>query len=195
MQVMVALSALLGVAQALLVPAPPGPYNVAVKHAELVDTNRIDTFAPQPNTKRRYMASVYLPVDAKLGCKTQKVPYMPPLTAEVFNSIGEDLGAPPNLLENFEMEFCDLDTVKVGMNHELTMKKFPVAIFSPGYQGSRLLYGALARSAASLGYIVITLDHTHETGVVEFPDGHAAYPHPAAANSNMTITLRQLEAS
>ncbi|KAF5023530.1 hypothetical protein F66182_4397 [Fusarium sp. NRRL 66182] len=103
----------LGAVQALLVPSPLGPYHVAVKHIELVDQGRIDPFAPKANTQRRIMASAYLPVDAKYGCKSQVVPYMPPVTASVFSKVGESsLGLPGGMLEQFQMEFCDMSTAR-----------------------------------------------------------------------------------
>ncbi|KAH7191768.1 Alpha/Beta hydrolase protein [Fusarium flagelliforme] len=163
--------ALLGAAQAILMPSPPGPYNVAVRDIELIDSNRIDAFAPEPNTKRRIMVSAYLPIDAKHNCKPQVVPYMPALTASVFGELGASLGIPNGTIESFEMEFCNISTIKSSKSK----KEFPVVIFSPGAQGTRLVWGAVARSLASLGYIVFTLDHTYETLVVEFPDGSAAY--------------------
>ncbi|KAM5344502.1 hypothetical protein ACJ41O_013038 [Fusarium nematophilum] len=184
------LTLLFGAAQALVVPPPPGPYAVAVKHIELVDPSRIDPFAPEANTKRRTVASAYLPVDARYGCKAQVVPYMPPLTASVFGKVGESMGLPQGVLENFEMEFCDISTVNLDGSHRARME-FPVAVFSPGFRGTRLLYGALARSLASLGYIVMTLDHTYETFVVEFPDGSVEYA--TNPSSNETVTLSQLE--
>ncbi|KAH6888193.1 Alpha/Beta hydrolase protein [Thelonectria olida] len=189
---LLALPLLFGAAQALLVPPPPGPYAVAVKHIELVDPSRIDPFAPEANTKRRIMVSAYLPVDARYGCKAQVVPYMPPLTASVFGQVGESLGLPQGMIEKFEMEFCDVSTVNLHVSRRERKKEFPVAVFSPGYGGTRLVYGALARSVASLGYIVMTVDHTYEAMVVEFPDGSAAYAQPSAA-SNQSLTLRELE--
>jgi hypothetical protein len=183
-------SLLFGAARALLVPPPPGSYDVAVKHIELIDPSRIDPFAPEVNTKRRIMASVYLPIDAHYRCKAQVVPYMPPLTARIFEKVGESLGVPQGLFGDFEMEFCDIETLNLDGGHK-ERKKFPVTVFSPGFQGTRFVYGALARSLASLGYIVVTLDHTYETSVVEFPDGSAAY----ATLGNETLTLKQLEVS
>ena len=190
---LLALPLLLGAAQALLVPPPPGPYAVAVKNIELIDPSRIDPLAPEPNTKRRFMASAYLPVDDRCDCLTQVVPYMPALTASIFGKLGESLGVPQGFLERFELEFCDISSVKSDVNAK--KKDFPVAVFSPGLGGTRLIYGALARSLASLGYIVITLDHTYETGVVEFPDGSVAYAGAYATyigSGNATVILEGL---
>uniref|UniRef100_A0A4E9D643 1-alkyl-2-acetylglycerophosphocholine esterase n=1 Tax=Gibberella zeae TaxID=5518 RepID=A0A4E9D643_GIBZA len=185
---LVSLFALFKATQALLVPSPPGPYHVAVKNLELVDPSRIDHFAPEPNTRRRIMVSVYLPVEAHHRCKSQVVPYMPLLTAGVFGDLGATLGIPNGTIESFNMEFCDLSTIKPKRSHR-SKKEFQVAIFSPGAQGTRLVYGAMARSLASMGYIILTVDHTYETLVVEFPDGSAAY-----ATTGNTSALIMLEA-
>lgn len=187
-----AISLLLSTAQALMVPPPTGLYSVAVKHFELIDSNRTDSLAPHPNTKRRFMSSVYLPVDAIYNCKSQTVPYMPMLTARVFGQMGEQLGIPQGTLERFEMDFCDLSTIALDVDAGAEKKQYPVAIFSPGYGGTRLVYGAMARSLASLGYIVFTLDHTYEASVVQFPDGSDEYSTDLGLG-NMTTTLEQLE--
>lgn len=178
--------------RALLVPSPPGPYDVAVRNFELVDTNRIDTFAPKPKTKRRLMVSAYLPIDAQYGCKDEVVPYVPALTAKAYGKVAGTLGLPDNIVKDFEMKVCNISSVKPKRFHK-PKKEYPIALFSPGYQGSRLVYGAMARSLASLGYIILTVDHTYEAFVVEFPDGTAV---PAAEfPDNMNSTYRQLEVS
>jgi hypothetical protein len=177
---------------ALMVPSPPGPYSVAVKHFELIDSNRTDSLAPKPNTKRRFMSSVYLPIDAGYECKSQIVPYMPMLTAKVFGQTGEQLGIPQGTLEQFDMEFCDLSTITLDTDASAEKKRYPVAVFSPGYGGTRLVYGAMARSLASLGYVVFTVDHTYEASVVQFPDGSDEYS-TGLGLENMTTTLEQLE--
>lgn len=90
------------------------------------------------------------------------------------------------------MEFCDLSTVPLDMDAAAERKRYPVAIFSPGYAGTRLVYGAMARSLASLGYVVFTVDHTYEASVVQFPDGSDEYSTDLGLG-NMTTTLEQLE--
>ncbi|KAF5974357.1 platelet-activating factor acetylhydrolase [Fusarium coicis] len=187
---LLALLTFLRTSRALLVPSPPGPYNVAVKNFELIDTNRIDTFAPNPDTKRRLVVSAYLPIDSQYGCKDEVVPYVPALTAEAYGKVAGALGLPDNIVKDFEMKVCNISSVKPKRFHKPN-KDYPVALFSPGYQGSRLVYGAMARSLASLGYIILTVDHTYEAFVVEFPDGTAATA--AEFPDNMNSTYRQLE--
>ena len=188
---LLAITFILGAAAGVLVPSPPGPYSVAFKSFELEDPSRIDPFAPKANTTRRFMASAYLPIDAKYDCKRQVVPYMPPKTADVYGKQAKDLGLPQDIITKFEMEFCDISSLDLKKTESEMKPDFPVAVFSPGYGGSRYAYGALARAAASLGYIVITVDHTYEADIVEFPDGSVAYAQPSAA-SDPKLTPREL---
>ncbi len=188
---LLSLSLLPGAAQALLVPPPPGPYSVAVRAFELVDKSRIDPFAPEANTTRRFMASAYLPINTQYECNDEIVPYMPAITASVFGKVGETLGVPEEVISEFEMKFCNISTVK--LDKDTGKKQFPVAVFSPGLGGTRLVYGALARSLASLGYIVITLDHTYDSLVVEFPDGSVAYAPDLELGANTTLNRQGLE--
>ena len=167
-------------------PPPSGPYSVAVKHLELDDVDRIDQLAPKNGTKRRFMASAYLPIDAAYRCdEPEVVPYMPNLTATVFGKAGEALGLPADFIGEFQIEFCDISTIDRACS--VKEKEFPVVVFSPGFQGTRFMYAALARSLASLGYIVINVDHTYETFVVEFPDGSAEYAPEGLQLDNKTM--------
>ncbi|KAI7766939.1 hypothetical protein LZL87_013856 [Fusarium oxysporum] len=187
---LLALLTFLKTSRALLVPSPPRPFDVDIRNFELTDTNRIDSFAPKLNTKRRLMVSVYLPIDAQYGCRDEVVPYVTALTAEAYGKVAGTLGLPDNIVEAFETKVCNISSVKPKRSHKLK-KEYPIALFSPGYQGSRLMYGAMARSLASLGYIILTVDHTYEALVVESPDGTAV---PAAEfPDNMNSTYRQLE--
>lgn len=52
--------------------------------------------------------------------------------------------------------------------------KFPILLFSPGEGLPRLLYTATAEDIASLGYIVVTIDHPNDTAFIEYPDGRVA---------------------
>lgn len=188
---------LFGAAHAVLVPKPPGPYSVAVKAFELVDPHRKDLLAPKNNdTIRRTMASVYLPVETTYNCNTEKKPYMPALTASVYDKVAAALnaGLPADFFEQFEMENCNISSIQIPTN--LQKEQFPVAIFSPGQTASRLLYGALARSLASKGYIIFTLDHAYETTIVEFPDGEVVYGYNIAqANESMYPRVLQQRVS
>lgn len=155
--------------EAILVPRALGPYVAAVEHFELIDVNRVDRFASKPNTPRRFMASAYIPISREHQCQMYNVPYVPFLSGKVYDGLVAQMGLPAGFLGQFEMDYCNTSTI--NPQGQSDKKKFPIAIFSPALAMSRLAYGAMARSLASFGYIVLTVDHPHEALFVEFPDG------------------------
>lgn len=52
--------------------------------------------------------------------------------------------------------------------------KFPILLFSPGQGVSRLLYTAAVEDIASLGYVVVSVDHSNDTSFIEYPGGRVA---------------------
>ncbi|UDL97998.1 lipase [Streptomyces longhuiensis] len=71
-----------------------------------------------------------------------------------------------------------LDTVDLPLTHAYTNAAveeyghgLPVVLFSPGYRAQRALGAALVEDLASRGHAVVTIDHTHESDIVEFPGG------------------------
>ncbi len=50
----------------------------------------------------------------------------------------------------------------------------PVILYSHGFTTDRSLGTVLVEDLASRGYVVVTIDHTHDAGEVEFPDGRIA---------------------
>lgn len=157
------------VAEGTIIPGPIGPYGVASRVLDMTDKLRDDPYAPADKPhKRRILTTAHIPVDTgDESCPLETLPYMTPLTVASYGALAEEYGLPNTTFEGFELEFCNpgnFEKVKCD-------EKYPVAIFSPGLHGSRLIYGAMARDLASHGYVVITVDHPYDTGVVEFPDG------------------------
>ncbi|KAL6876914.1 Alpha/Beta hydrolase protein [Trichoderma novae-zelandiae] len=164
---------LLSVSRAVLVPGPTGPYAVAVKEQPLTDTSRADPLDPTGKSKtRRLLVSLYLPIDkSRRSCPAATVPYMTPPVAASYGQQATQVGLPDTLYESFEMEFCDLGKLSPCGLASNKNKKYPLILFDPGFGESRLIYGAMARSLASHGYVVVTVDHPFDAPAVQFPDG------------------------
>ncbi|CAH0036417.1 unnamed protein product [Clonostachys solani] len=149
---------------AVLLPGPPGPYSVSNQVHSLTDTSRQDPYAPSNNThNRRIMVSTFVPVSKCQDCQSTQLPYMPPKSTAAWGQYAAQMGLPTNIVEDFQVEYCQTS--------KPAPKKYPVAIFSPGLTSSRLVYTVQARALASLGYVVITVDHPYDGFFVEFPDG------------------------
>lgn len=172
---LISLALLPALSKAILVPAANGPYSVALKTLELTDTNRFNDLNPENSiTVRRIMTSVFLPIEKDLTdklCHPEIVPLMTPAVAGRYAKNLEDDGLPHIPFDFFQLEVCGLSQNRTCVRGRGKKKKYPVVLFSPGIGDSRLLYSAMARSLASNGYIVVTIDHTYEAYFVEFPDG------------------------
>lgn len=156
---------------AILVPGPTGPYSVALKTLPLTDPSRIDPYY-SPDTQRRILLSAFLPVpevEARKICDKKTVPYMSPAVAKAYGKQAAEAGLPNTTFQMFNLESCKLKKqCKTGQHDR---HSFPLILFSPGLGISRELFGARARSLASHGYAVVTVDHPYDANVVEFPDG------------------------
>ncbi|OAA36813.1 PAF acetylhydrolase family protein [Metarhizium rileyi] len=165
--------ALLTITSALLVPPPSGPYDVAMRIQSVTDSSRpADPLDLRDRGYgRRIMFSVFLPVDKRgqngCSCPLLSVPYMTPRVAADYGRQAAEFGVSAGFFSAFTMQVCHLDGVAACR----TDRQFPVVLFTPGLSESRLLYGAGARSLASHGYAVVTVDHPFEANFVEFPDG------------------------
>ncbi|UKZ75759.1 hypothetical protein TrVFT333_003453 [Trichoderma virens FT-333] len=164
---------LLSVSRAVLVPGPTGPYAVAMKELPLTDTSRHDPLDPTGKSKsRRLLVSLYLPVDkSRRACPVVTVPYMTPPVAASYGQQATQVGLPDTLYNPFQMEFCDLKKLSPCGQASNKNKKFPLILFDPGFEESRLIYGAMARSLASHGYAVVTIDHPFDAPAIQYPDG------------------------
>ncbi|KAK1640811.1 tat pathway signal sequence [Colletotrichum phormii] len=147
-------------AAAIVIPGPPGPYPVALRVEAFEDAARWDPRAPQNQPeKRKVMVSVHVPLKKEANCSVEIVPYVPPTTAVALGQGAATLFGGPEKSE-----------------------KYPLVLFSHGRASSRLAHGVLARSLASYGYIVVTLDHTYDAAIVEFSDGSVRFAENATDN-------------
>lgn len=166
-------------AHALLLPDPTGPFSVGVSTSTLTDETRMDPFAPTdaPEKRRRLQVSTFVPLNTTITpCAARTAPYMTPLVAADYGVLASTAGLPNSTFASLTVHSCEIPPAKpcarsgIG-RREATQASRPLLIFSPGFGQSRLLYSAMARSLASEGYIVVTVDHPYDATVVEFPDG------------------------
>ncbi|WDH80498.1 FtsX-like permease family protein [Paenibacillus urinalis] len=144
-------------------PKPKGNYVIGVTELHLVDTERIDPWVNQ--LQRELMISIWYPAEKE---SEQRAAYMHEGAAmhydeEEIPSIGLDPGT---------IDLSGIDT-HAWLDAPAVAKKggWPVIFFSPGGTVPRSFGTILVQELASQGYVVITIDHTHESSVVEFPDG------------------------
>ncbi|OCT51354.1 PAF acetylhydrolase family protein [Cladophialophora carrionii] len=144
--------------QLITLPSPPGS-KVYVSEFPLTDHSRVDPLAPCCNESRRLMLSLFQPANCS---QTHQIPYMPPATAASHDAMFGFLGIPNGTFESFRLETCPAPPKNTD---------FPVLLFSTGAGTSRLVYSVLCQWVASMGFNVISIDHTYDAPIVEFPDG------------------------
>lgn len=177
----------------IILPQGNGNYSTSITTAELIDSSRLDPYAPD-NSSRAIMVSVFQPVQHSLpNSSLHERPYMPPTTAQFAGKQLATYGIPNVTLERFRL---------LTTSHGLKSYKhdsYPIVLFSPGLTSSRLFYSAMAQSIASHGFTVITIDHPYDADIVEFPNGTLVFGSLANINTtadlNLAVSTRAQDAS
>ncbi|MEV5764438.1 lipase [Micromonospora sp. NPDC052213] len=148
----------------LRLPAPTGPHPVAATELHLVDHGRPDPWvAAKP---RELMVTVWYPARPAGG--EPLAPYLPPLAAQRYGeNLAGTLGIPAG-----QVDWAGITThARAGAPARARRGGFPVVVYSPGGERPRAEGTVLVGELASRGYVVVTVDHTYEAPVVEFPGG------------------------
>ena len=169
----------------LLLPKPNGPYEVSLGIMELVDSSRLQPFAPGPQP-RNLMVSCFYPANANMP--TISTPYMDPVTAlfEDENFEASQLSFPNGTFESLALSMA---TKKSLYLPSLAVYPFPVVLFSPAEDTTRLFYSTIASTIASQGYIVVTIDAPYDVDIVAYPKGP-----PAIINATLAANAGPAEA-
>ncbi|MFF4406719.1 alpha/beta hydrolase family protein [Streptomyces sp. NPDC001404] len=147
----------------LTLPVPTGPYPVGTAALHLVDVSRPDPVAG-PGQHRELMAGVWYP--ARDTGRYPQAPWMP-------------AGALQALLTSAGFK-ADAMVAPLTAGHEgapvrRTGRGLPVVVYSHGAHSHRADHTVMVQELASHGYVVVTVDHTHDA-FSEFPDNRVVVP-------------------
>jgi predicted dienelactone hydrolase len=106
------------------------------------------------------MVSVWYP--AQRANARPPAPWLPPAAWARFE---QDNRVPPGVLA------VPLTHGRLDAPIERRRGGRPVVLYSPGLGGTRDSGTVLVEELVSQGYVVVTIDHTHDSSPVEFPDG------------------------
>jgi predicted dienelactone hydrolase len=140
----------------LVLPAPTGRERICTVSLHLIDRSRPDPWvATEP--AREIMIQIWYPAGNVRGYS--RAPWVSPGVAERINPPGSPFALP----------------VTHGyVGAPASGGRYPVVLYSPGFGMERTGGTALVGELASQGYVVVTIDHTHDAQFVEFPDGRIA---------------------
>lgn len=110
-------------------------------------------------TGRDIMISLYYPTKGPLTGYSQAQAY-PPKSAEKLS-----------LASHFEPGNVLYPRAQAYDHAPISPKPFPTVIFSPDFASTRLLYCATAENLASLGFVVVVVDHPADALFIEYPGG------------------------
>lgn len=155
------------------IPTPSGDYAVGTKIFELNDTARKELFSGKDET-RRFMIQVWYPAQVQEDATQAR--WM--ANAEIFApAISSFLNLPTFFLDHLTLvNIPAYENVPV----ESTSEKFPVILFSHGWQGFNAQNTGQALELASRGYVVIGVQHTYGALTTVFADGSIAPNNPTA---------------
>jgi predicted dienelactone hydrolase len=144
-------------------PAPTGPYAVGTTSLHLVDRSRPDPWRPAEH--RELMVSVFYPAAEVSGHGV--APQMAAGEAAGFDTFTgpANYGVDPGTV--------DWAATRTHAHVDAPARRGsrPVLLYSAGVADPRSWNTALVEQLASVGYVVVTIDHTYEVAAVEFP-GH-----------------------
>lgn len=147
-------------------PGPTGRQAVGSTELHLVDRDRPDPWVA--GRDRELMVSVWYPARTTSGYPSR--PYLRPGVARFADESGSFGLARPG-----EVDWAAARTHAAALAPADDRTRRPVVLYSPGLGVPRALGTSTVEELASRGYVVVTVDHTHETNPVEFPGGRVEF--------------------
>lgn len=143
----------------LTLPRPTGAHRIGTRSLHLVDRSRRDPWSARA---RELMISLWYPATAG----HRRAPWLTPAAAKLYRR---------QTSEGIQTSLARVEFPVTHGHRNAPVKPchggYPVVLFSPGYGAMRAFGTALVEDLASRGHVVVTIDHTYEAQMVEFPGG------------------------
>jgi predicted dienelactone hydrolase len=161
-------------------PTPTGPYQIGTVSYDFVDVSRNEIYSQNPSGKREVMVQIWYPAspapNAPTGPWMDRIDVAAPVMASYIH------------LPSFMLDHLSLTRTNAYPNAPVSNKetRYPVVVYSHGWNGFRTVNANQLEALASHGYIAVSLDHTYGALVTVFQDGHVVLNNPAALPSNVS---------
>jgi hypothetical protein len=160
-----------------MLPAPTGPYRLGAVSLDLIDSSRPDPWVPGIPFREMVVSMLYPAGEVD---RYPLEPYFTPIVARVYE---QQIGDPVPL--NWPITHAH--------RHAPVLRReggWPVVLYAPGLGDVRNDTTAIAEDLASHGYVVVTIDFVHDSGVVELPDGRLA--ESAVPEPTLPVTIKEV---
>jgi len=149
------------------IPSPSGEFSIGTEPFVLIDNDREEFYGQEGN--RKIKIQVWYPAESTDGYDL--VPWIEDGRV-VSQALARDMGLPSFVLNHTELIMSN--SYKEAPISD-TFEEYPVVIISHGWTGFRNLHTDLAEELASLGYVVVGIDHTYGSIATVFSDEEIAY--------------------
>ncbi|MCF3105506.1 esterase [Streptomyces roseoverticillatus] len=160
-------------------PAPTGPYAVGTVTRHLVDHARKDPWKPERGD-RQVVISLFYPADREPERGTDResgarsAPHMDAASAAHFGSARGAGSFNYHVRPDAAGWAATRTHARVAAPAAHGSRALPVVLYSAGLGDPRTWNTGLVEELASRGYVVVTVDHTHDSSEVRLADGELA---------------------
>jgi pimeloyl-ACP methyl ester carboxylesterase len=146
------------------IPKPSGDYLIGTKTFELTDDSRLELYSSEQE-HRRFKIQLFYPTDSIDNLEQAYWLYD---GVDVSRGLSKDTGFPYFFLDQTSNI---LSNSYIDASLSTKQDSYPVIILSHGWRGFRNLHQDFAEELASIGFIVVTIDHTYGSVATVFNDG------------------------
>lgn len=150
-------------------PTPNGDYLIGTESFVIVDESRQELYGNEDHEFRKIKIQFWYPAETTDGY--QQAPWLEDGLV-VSRALSRDTGLPFFVLDH-ATKILSNSYIEAPLNNDLD--EYPVIIISHGWRGFRNLHTDFAEELASLGYIVIGIDHSYGSVATVFSDDDIAY--------------------
>lgn len=149
------------------IPLPSGEFSIGTESFVLVDEDREEIYGVEGN--RKIKIQVWYPAESTEGYDL--VPWLEDGRV-VAEALAVDTGLPSFVLNHTELIMSN--SYREAPISE-SSEDYPIVVISHGWRGFKNLHTDLAEELASIGYIVVGIDHTYGSVATVFSDEEIAF--------------------
>jgi dienelactone hydrolase len=161
-------------------PKPNGDYLIGTESFIIEDETRFELYSEDSNEFRKIKIQIWYPAES-IDDLEQAAWLEDGLV--VSRALSKDFGLPSFALDQ-TVDILSNSYIEAPINE--TLASYPVIVLSHGWRGFRNIHTDYAEELASLGYIVVGIDHTYGSVATVFSDEDISYLNRDALPSRET---------